>query len=566
MSTNNLDFFNGKDWDIVASPNAIPAEKYAVEEFQRIFYQATRIQLPIRYQVIEKTRHVFIGPSQALDVSGVDYNRASLGEEGVQIVVEENQIVIVGGRPRGTLYAVYQFLEDNFGVRFLTYDHTHVPDASRINIPYGSFYYQPPFSFRWSFYTENEIHPELAARLRVNTITEEARLGGKTGQSLISHSFHRWVPFSRYGESHPEYYALIDGKRDTRTEGAGPQLCVTNPEVMEVTAEAVINYLNDHPDAQNISVSQADTDWYCRCDTCESLNRLEGTPMGSQLAFVNRVAELVEKVHPKVKIGTLAYWYTRKAPRTIRPHHNVQIQLCSIECCTLHPIDDPNCQKNRAFCMDMDEWGKISDDIWIWNYNTDFIYYGLPFPNFRVIGPNLRFFLRNHAKGVFMQANGQGLAGELSDLRNYLISRMLWNPHLDDQAVLKEFVSLHYQNAAQPILDYIQWFHDHAEKAGVHPACFPKPAEVGLSPEIARKTLEYFNQALELADNEMIRARVEKASICAYRALIETGGPVEEAERKVIIARYILLCQTYNMTHSAENIPFDSSKVVWKEQ
>jgi hypothetical protein len=410
----------------------------------------------------------------------------------------------------------------------------------------------PPFSFRWSYYKENADKPEFAARLRVNTVTPDEKLGGNTPQHLISHSFHWLVPFSKYGEEHPEYYALVDGKRDTDTHGGGPQLCVTNQEVIKIAAESAIRYIEGHPGIKNVSVSQADTARYCRCDRCEEINQREGSPMGSNLAFVNAVAELVEKAHPDVKIGTLAYWYTRKAPKTIRPRHNIQIQLCSIECCTLHPIDDPDCPKNIEFCKDMDDWGKISDDIWVWNYNTNFRAYDRPFPNLRVIGPNVRYFLSNNVKGLFMQANGNGNTGELCDLRNYLIARMIWNPSLDDKAVLEEFVRLHCKRAAQPILDYIEMLHDNAEHAGVHPGCFPSPEEVGLNPAVARKVLDYFNQALEMADDDIVRARVEKASICAHRAMIDVGD-MSDPERKAIIGQYITLARRHNMTRSAEH-------------
>ena len=114
-----------------------------------------------------------------------------------------------------------------------------------------------------------------------------------------------------------------------------------------------------------------------------------------------------------------------------------------------------------------------------------------------------------------MQANGNGLSGELSDLRNYLIARVIWNPQLDDQAVLREFARLHYQSAAGPILDCIEMFHANAEQSGVHPNCFASPDDVALWPQIARRMLDGFEEALHLAENEMVRARVEKASICA---------------------------------------------------
>jgi len=536
---------NMKDWDIVVNSDAIPSEKYAADEFQKLFKEATGVQLPINNIAKGESHHIYIGkkPSQ------------SLSDEELLVIVKKDSLTITGGRPRGTLYGVYQFFEDAFGIRFLTFDHTYIPKTDDIKIPYGEFRYNPPFSFRWSYYNENSKEPAFAARLRVNTVTHDEKLGGVTPQNLISHSFHWLLPFDKYGAEHPEYYALVDGKRDTNTDGGGPQLDVTNPDVIKEVAKNAISYLDEHPDIRNISVSQADTARYCRCENCEAINQPEGTPMGANLAFVNAVAELIEQKHPKVKVGTLAYWYTRKAPKTIKPRSNIQIQLCSIECCTLHPIDDPNCEKNRAFCQDMNDWSKVNNDIWVWNYNTNFRYYDLPFPNLRVIGPNVRYFLRNNVKGVFMQANGNGTSGELSDLRNYLISRMLWNPNFDDKAVLEEFVRLNYKSASQPILGYINMFHDNAEKAGLNPGCFPSPADVGLNPEMCDKIMDYFNKALALADDEMVKARVEKASICAYRAMIEAGGDTPASEREAVINRYIDLCQRYNMTMAAETVP-----------
>jgi hypothetical protein len=528
-----------QDWHTTVANDATPSERYAAEEFQKWFNEATGLALPIGTARTNGGKVTIEGSS-------------TLGDEDTQISIESGQIQISGGRPRGVLYAVYQFLEELVGIRFLTAEHTYIPDASALKIPCGSYTYSPPFSFRWSYYRENSEVPEFAAKRKVNTVTDAENLGGKTQQQLINHSFHALVPYGTYGESHPEYYALVDGKRDTNTHGGGPQLCVTNPEVIEVAAEAAIQQLTEHPEAMNISVSQADTAAYCRCETCEALNEAEDSPMGSQLTFVNAVAERIEKAHPHVKVGTLAYWYTRKPPKTITPRPNVQIQLCSIECCTLHAIDNPDCEQNQAFCQDTNQWGKICNDIWIWNYNTNFRSYDLPFPNLRSIARNVRYFLRNNAKGVFMQANGNGLAGEFSDLRNYLISHLIWDPHLDVDVLLNEFVNLHYGAAAPPILAYITFLHDNVEARGLHPRCFPTSEDVGLDAESTQTIFDYFQQALALAENPEIRGRVEKASIPAYKAMLVAGSDTESQKRQTLIDEYIALCERYNMSHAAE--------------
>ncbi len=528
-----------QNWRIIVPNDVIPSERYAAEEFQKWFNNASQLALP-------------------LDTAGANSGKitieasSTLGDEDIQITVENDQIQISGGRPRGILYAVYQFLEELVGVRFLTAEHTHIPDTSALKIPCGSYTYSPPFSFRWSYYRENSEVPEFAAKRKVNTVTDAENLGGKTQQQLINHSFHALVPYDTYGEDHPEYYALVEGKRDTNTHGGGPQLCVTNSEVIEIAAESAIQQLTDRPEATNISVSQADTAAYCRCKTCEALNEVEDSPMGSQLTFVNAVAERIEKSHPHVKVGTLAYWYTRKPPKTVKPRHNIQIQLCSIECCTLHAIDNPDCEQNQAFCQDTIEWGKICEDIWIWNYNTNFRSYDLPFPNLRSIAPNVRYFLRNNAKGVFMQANGNGLTGEFSDLRNYLISHLIWDPSLDADALLNEFANLHYGAAAPTILEYITYLHDNVEARGLHPRCFPTPEDVGLDAESSQTIFDYFQQALALAENSEIRERVEKASISAYKATLVAAGDLESQKRQTLIKEYIALCERHNMSHAAE--------------
>ena len=533
-----------QDWCITVSDAAAASERYAAEEFQKWFNQTTGLTFPL----VTVQGNADADSTGRIIISGLP----TLGDEDIQIAVERERIRIQGGMPRGVLYAVYQFLEELVGIRFLTADHTHVPDASALKILCGRYTYSPPFSFRWSYYRENSENPAFAAKRKVNTVTDAENLGGKTQQQLINHSFHALVPYGTYGESHPEYYALVDGKRDTNPHGGGPQLCVTNPEVIEVAAEAAIGQLTDRPEATNISVSQADTAAYCRCETCETLNASEGTPMGSQLTFVNAVAERIEKAHPRVKVGTLAYWYTRKPPKTVVPRHNVQIQLCSIECCTLHAIDNPDCEQNQAFCEDTNAWGKICDDIWIWNYNTNFRSYDLPFPNLRSIQPNVRYFLRNNAKGVFMQANGNGLTGEFSDLRNYLISHLIWDPHLDADTLLNEFVDLHYEAAAPPILEYITFLHDNVEARGLHPRCFPTPEDVGLDAESSQTIFDYFQQALALAERSEIRARVEKAAIPAYKAMLVAGGEAASDKRRTRIEEYIALCERYNMSHAAE--------------
>ncbi|MBN1342799.1 MAG: DUF4838 domain-containing protein [Phycisphaerae bacterium] len=555
-------------WDIVVAQDAIPSEVYAAEEFQRMFAEASGVKLPIVRTIQTRGRHLFIGVSPGMKASAAGFDVSGFGPEDLRIVIKQDVIAVAGGRPRGTLYGVYTFLEDYVGVRFLTHDHVHVPPLGRWRIvgPVDRFYH-PPLAFRWSFYAETNRHPAFAARNRTNTVPTEARLGGKTGLENINHTFRFLVPSKEFGEKHPEYFALIDGKRFPDVAGGGlhTELCLTNPDVLRIVTERVLAALRAHPGQENISVSQNDNSAYCRCPRCAAIDEREGTPMGSLLTFVNAVADEVAKEFPDVLVGTLAYSYSRKPPKTVRPRPNVQIHLCSGECCILHPIDDPDCPMNTNFCRDMTEWGSMCKNVSIWNYNTNFAAYLLPCPNLRVIEPNIRYFVDNNAMGVFMQAVWNGQGGEFSDLRNYIIANLLWDPNRSGEALLDEFLRLHYRRSAPPIRRYINLVHDNAQRLGLHRACSGCAVDFGIDDRIVKAGLAAFDEALELADDKLVRARVEKASMCAYRAALEPifalgddalADPDVIAKTAPTLNRFIALCERFGVERLSEGKAF----------
>jgi hypothetical protein len=550
-------------WDIVIAQDAIASEKYAAEELQRHVALATGQQLPIVTATDRADRHVYVGAGDAMRASKLGFSVEGFGPEDLRIVIRDDAMVLAGGRPRGTLYAVYAFLEDFYGVRFLTADHTHVPKANSPHLAGpADRTYHPPLEMRWAYYGEVNRNPEFAARLRVNTVGNDDRLGGRSSQHLISHSFLHQIPTAKYGEQHPEYFALRDGKRlaQVANDAFDSEPCLTHPDVLEIVTRSVMDQIQSHPQAGNVSVSQNDNAKYCQCPQCAAIDEREGSPMGSLLTFVNAVADRVAENHPDVKVGTLSYWYTRKPPRTIRPRPNVQIQLCSIECCMIHPINDPNCPRNVEFCRDMNEWGKICDEIYIWNYNTNFQNYLLPCPNLRVIEPNIRYFVDNHAKGAFMQAAGNAMGAELSELRAYVISQLLWDPSRRGDALIEEFLRLHYGPAAAPIRAFIERVHDRAETSGAHRNCFGHLRDYGLDDSDAQAGLDAFARALELAESDAVRARVEKASICAYRAALEPVWYRREAcddpalidRLRPLAKRFFELCEQYQVDRPQE--------------
>ncbi|MDP4266645.1 MAG: DUF4838 domain-containing protein [Bacteroidota bacterium] len=568
-----IDLMQLKDWLIILDKDAIPSEKFAAEEFQNLFAKTTGINLRIGYKPISENNNIFLGYSESMKKSNVGFDITELKEEGLRINIKTNNIAIAGGRPRGTLYGVYEFAERYMGIRFLTYDHTYIPSKKEnILVNTEDYKYVPPFTFRSSYYFENIKHPEFSVRLFNNSFATDTKYGGKSAMDFVSHSLFRQVPTEKYSKKHPEYFAEIGGKRLLSAYGGGPQVCNTNQDVVNIVTESVLKEIKDRPGVKDIAVVQNDNQYYCTCPKCEAINKKEESPMGSHLTLVNEVADRVAKQYPDVIIGTLAYQYTRKAPKTIVPRDNVMVQLCSIECNLLRPVNDKNDDMNRPFAEDLAAWGKICKNLWIWDYMVDYRSYTMPFPNLKAIGQNIKYYADNNIKGVFMEANYQSDAGEMSDLRNYVTSHCLWKPGSDSWALAEEFCRLHYGKAWKPIFEYLTMFHDNAEKLNLKAKFNAVPEEVGLNKEMSEKILNYFEEALKLADNDEIKDRVEKASISALCTMIETARGDAKFENgrynyqsdekyKDCMRRYIELAHKFNMiNYNEDDFPFTKNQ------
>ena len=161
-----------------------------------------------------------------------------------------------------------------------------------------------------------------------------------------------------------------------------------------------------------------------------------------------------------------------------------------------------------------------------------------------------------------MQAAGNALGAELSDLRNYVMANLLWDPTESGEKLVNEFLDLHYGRGAKPIWRFINLTHGHALASGLHPNCFGRAKDYAIDETIAQAGLNAFAEAMKLAENDAVRARVEKASICAYRAAIEpiwytkdksSIEPALAKRMRPLVKRFLDLCKKYGVTNVSEH-------------
>jgi hypothetical protein len=552
---------------IVIAADAIAPERYAAQELQRYMERITGVRLPIVTDKDARTPHeIVLGDNAALGKARekIDPGAPGLGTDGFILRTDGRRLVIVGGRPRGTLYGVYALLEEKLGVRWFTPEVESVPKLDRVVLPALDETQVPPLEYREVFWTEMMHNADFAARHRLNG--NHYQLTEKHGGRFVVyfpfvHSFDMLVPPELYDE-HPEYFPLLDGKR---TNGVGGksyvQRCLSNPDVLRIATGRVRQWIREHPEATVISVSQNDTHNQCQCEPCRSLDDAEGSPAASLIRFVNAIAEAIERDHPNVRIDTLAYQYTRKPPKTLRPRRNVIVRLCSIECCFAHPLERCPAENDR-FAHDIRAWQPVAPLLYVWDYTTNFAHYQQPFPNLDALQANLRFFVRHGVKGLFEQGNySSGGHGELGPLRAYVLAKLLWNPDADMQRHIDDFLSGYYGNAAGPIREYIELVHRSVRERGYHAHISDPPTAPYLSDEVLTSAERLFDEAERLADNHDVRFRVQVARLPVWYVKLATKRVPADA-RAELLARFLAVARNAGISNISEAASLDD----WAQQ
>jgi len=537
----------------IAIPQAATLqERHAAAELRTHLAQITGQTLPlVTEREVGDRAPIVVGKCDLLGRLALSLDFAALGEEGIHLQSKGPALVLAGNR-RGVLYAVSTFLEDYLGCRWLAPDCAVIPESGIFDLPEIERRYVPPLEYRTTDYVCAR-DADWAVRNKLNgqwSDADEVR-GGTILYRGFVHTFNALVPPGDYFAAHPEYYSEVKGKR------LGPdqsQLCLTNPEVLQIAIATLREWVREWPEAGIFSVSQ--NDWYnfCQCARCTALTEREGSQMGPILHFANAIAEDIAKDYPDKVIDVLPYQYSRKPPAHVRPRPNVVVRLSNIECCFVHPLEsDPY---NASFREDLERWAKVTDRLWIWDYVINYAHCILPFPNLHVLKPNIEYFIANSVTGIYEEANFFSPGGELAELRSYVIAKTLWDPSYDTDRAISEFVAGYYGPAATPIRDYIDLIHkEMAARPGLHVRIYAPP-EIGyLTPEVLSRSAELFDQAeAAVAGDPILERRVEVARLPLMYAQAMLGKHTR-ASREALVNRFERIAHAEGITMVGEPYP-----------
>jgi hypothetical protein len=338
---------------------------------------------------------------------------------------------------------------------------------------------------------------------------------------LWVHTMHRFVPPMQF-EAHPEYFAERNGVR------VPDQLCLSNPDVLRITVDSLRAMMARKPAARYWSVSQMDNFNHCQCALCHRTDSIEGSPSGTILRFANAVADSF----PDKVISTLAYQYSRTAPKVTKPRPNVNIMLCSIEEDRSRPIrrtaDQPG-----SFTADLRAWSALTHNIIVWDYVINFSHLVMPFPNWKVLAPNLQLFRDNGVPMMFEQGLSSP-GGEMPEFRTYLLAKLLWDPDLNVDSLRWRFMDTFYGEAGVYIDKYTRLLEQELDKSGRALTLYEHPQshkDGHLSPANLAKYKMLFNsaEAAVMDEDTIYQWRVEDARLGIMYAELEIARAMPHA-------------------------------------
>jgi len=437
---------------------------------------------------------LLVGNTAFARMHGVDATK--LKSEEWRIKSAGKSLILAGGRSRGTIYAVCEFLESEVGVLWLDPFTEVSPSRPTLSIPAVDRGGRPAFPVRALFSGFPYGHPANGGPLTekfvvANKNTNNGRVSSGDHTRLIPsgvHTFGYFISSKEFAATHPEYFGMdAAGKRltdDLGTPSAWTQLCVTNEDVQRMTIERAKKFILDERSAaiqerrepsRVLVLSQNDnTANLCLCPQCKAITDREGSESGPQLEFVNHVARALKDEFPDVVVLTEAYNFTLEAPKNVIPEANVVVRFIDNYGFSdlTHPLTDPrNARSMKLF----QGWQAKHCQLGVWDYWRVFQQHPAgcfaPSVNVRALYADMQMFRKSGVELMTIEAEdlfGGGIVNEptSADMQSFFPLR-IWvglktidDPNKDLNTLIDTFCGGYYGPAAKPMRALLERIED----------------------------------------------------------------------------------------------------------
>ena len=485
---------NGTPKATIVFPSTNENCAYAASELQEFIRRSTGAKLPIVNKSDDSsTTRIFLGIApEGLDLKSLPRDAFIIRTIGKDIYIAGRDawpFCPVSKQQttgclfyRGTLYGVYGFLERFLGARlvFPIPECEYVKKMDTLSIPKVDIIDRPDKTMRSISWTHGwNGMPKNSA------LINNCRLRMQTTYVPNCHGLGRLGYIERFGEKHPEYFALRpNGTRsNSLSERMGGQLCFSSGVVDEIYQDVKAyltgvsakdrgvyiarykNYVWDWNAAFNgyFNVMPQDGMLKCQCDKCKAAR--EKDPDWDSEFVWQMTADFARRLKAegvKGEVTQMAYAYLSKVPKCDIPE-NIPVQLAI--------------QGSWGWAMpgnfanqikQLDDWNaKLGHKVYLWTYECK--YSGRNIPNIPCSTPIAvaQFYkaISHGTFGGFMESESDKAVFQA--LNWYIFSKMMWDESLDGE---KEFAAL-CDDFFGPAAPQMQQFFSIIEKLWLEKIC-----------------------------------------------------------------------------------------------
>lgn len=456
---------NGQtDYVLVVPQNPDHYEDFAEKEFKRLFFNASGIDIPSMkdenaYFDSEKT-YISLGRTNVYKQSGVSATYDELKRDGYKIVTKNKTVILIGGGTYGTVYAVYGFMEKQFGYRYYAIDEERIDKKKDDKLVEFDWTNIPDIENRTGRYFPARVDGDCAIRMRTFSGFGTLHDGKDFFGSWAHNHIKLYIPKDKYHSQHPDWFSP-----------EMTQLCLSNEEMWVEMVARVKERILEHSEAEYFLLGQEDTPTFCGCARCIEQIEKYGRS-GVMMRFINYVAREIKEWQKTacperiIYIGTFAYQKTQDPPvnvdengnftpvdPSVVPEDNVFIMIAPMSADCSITINDP--ELNAKAKLALDGWHYLTKHCVMWAYCSNFNRALGFFDNFHVIDKNYRIFREYDFKWVYYESHGGKQGTAFQQMLLFVHSQLAWDTSQSAAELIDEFMPNYYKIAAPKMKEYL---------------------------------------------------------------------------------------------------------------
>jgi len=410
----------------------------------------------------------------------------------------------------GSYNAVIQFVKDYMGVRWYmpTENGEEVPQLGEIKIPVGlNRTVEPYFRQRRMDFTDwakgkmdqvlNGGEDEYDKKENIDASVKWGRHLRHTNPKVMpnGHSWRQWIPADKisassiaaaagipnegYGLTEPEFFALVNGVRQTKYKSAaqnGGQLDVSDEKMTKTYADNIKKYYQKNKNVKMYGLSQNDGGEHCECEFCKAWDPIP-QDMNKQsdelfltdrfLKFQKNVAVQVMEEFPDTEFGIIAYHETGGAPIRETIPENFYVESFYNYFPNLYYLPE----KRKDFEDAIVDWGKLTDKFTFGSFYFAYGNHSFPWSTVDAQTWMIDHIVKNNVQNFqIIFGSEYPMIGQLGP-DQWLVSQLLWDPSQSVDSLLNDW----YNGAFTPeigilVREYFETIEDRfAEESAKYP-------------------------------------------------------------------------------------------------